>query len=164
MCTLAESYGCVALVHERVVVCVPVYCATHCIVPGFAGVCATNFEAPALCVRSPCATAVLPLHERVILYVPVYCSRVCVPLTSRDLLCVYVSRVLRLCCLVHERVVRCVPMYCATHCTVPGIRGRVRHLLRGTCSVCTLAKCYGCAALCMNVSYYVYLCTVLPIA
>ena len=35
----------------------------------------------------------------------------------------------------------------------------------GVCAIlCTLAVCYGCAALCMNVPYYVYRYTVLPIA
>ena len=92
----------------------------------------------------------------------------CVPLTSRHLLCMYVCLVLRLC--YPERIVLCVRVYSATHYMVPGIRGCVCHLLRGTCSVCTLAKSYGCFALvyerfipCVpvccatqNVSYYVY--------
>ena len=117
--------------------------------------CSTYFEASALCVRLPCVTAVLPCAQNVsysctgVLCYPLritWDSRVCVPLTSRHLLCVYVSRVLRLCCLVHERVVLCVPVYCATHCIVPGIRGCVWHLLRGTCSVCTCTVRYGCVA------------------
>ena len=43
-----------------------------------------------------------------------------------------------------------------THCMVHGIRGYVCHLLQGTCSVCTFAVCYGDAALCLDVSCYVY--------
>ena len=76
-----------------------------------------------LCVYdSPCATAVLP------------CTRICCTMCT-GMLCY------------PERVVLCVPVYCTTHCIVPGIRGCVCHLLRGTCSVCTLAGCYGCVAL-----------------
>ena len=36
-------------------------------------------------------------------------------------------------------------MCCATHCMVHGVHGYVCHLLRGTCSVCTFAVCYGYA-------------------
>ena len=68
--------------------------------------------------------------------------------SSRHLLCVYVFVVYYgRAALVHQRIILCVPVYCITHCTVPGIRGYVCHLLRGTCSVCTLAECYGCVAL-----------------
>ena len=87
----------------------------------------------------------------------------CVPLTPRHLLCVYVCRVLRLCfpvprtcrtiftaSLFLERVVLYLPVYCATHCIVHEIRGCVRHLLQGTCSMCTFAVCYGCASLCLE--------------
>ena len=41
-------------------------------------------------------------------------------------------------------------MYCATHCIGHGIRGYVCHLLRGTCSLCTHAMCYGCDSLCLE--------------
>ena len=112
------------LVPGRVVLCVPVCCATHCMVHVIGGY-------------------------------------VCI--TSRHLLYMYVSRVLRLCCLVPGRVVLCVAVCCATHCMVQ-IGGYVCHLLRGTCSVCTLAECYGCAVI---VQEQVVLCvqyTVLPIA
>ena len=97
--------------------------------------------------------------------------------SSRRLLCVYVFAVCYGCASLYldasyyvyryavlPRVVLCVPVYCGTHCIVPGFRGGVRHLLRGTCSMCTFAVCYGCAALCLDVSYYVYQYTVLPIA
>ena len=82
----------------------------------------------------------------------------CVPLTSRHLLCVYVNHVLRLCFPVPGRVVLCVSEYSATHCIVPRIRWGVCRLLRGTCCVRTFhffAVCYGCAALCLDVSYNV---------
>ena len=86
MCTFVVCYGCADLVHERVVLCVPVCCATqnvsyyvyqYTVLPialylGFAGVCATYFEAPALCVRQPSATAVLPLCMNVSYYVYQY--------------------------------------------------------------------------------------------
>ena len=92
-----------------------------------------------------------PLHST-------WVSRVCAPLTSRHLLCVYVCRVLLLCCLVPGRVVLCVPVYCATYCIVHGTRGYVWHLLRGTCSVCAVSL------LCINVSYCVHRHTMLLIA
>ena len=46
---------------------------------------------------------------------------------------------------------------------VHGIRGYVCRLLQGTCSECTFAVCYGYAALCLDVSCYVYRYAVLPI-
>ena len=92
-----------------------------------------------------------PLHST-------WVSRVGVPLTSRHLLCVYVSRVLRLCRLVPERVVLCVAVCCATHCMVHGIGGYVCHLLQGTCSVCSVLL------LCIDVSYCVHRYTMLLIA
>ena len=126
-----------------------------------------------LCVRLPCATAVLPcawacrtVCSGVLCYTlhGTWDSQVCVPLTSRHLLCMYVCRVLRLCRLVSGRVVLCVPLCCATHCIVHGIGGYVCHLLRGTCSVCTFAVCYGYATLCLDVSYCVHRYAVLPMA
>ena len=79
------------------------------------------------------------------------------PCTTTVLPCAWTCRTMctgRLC--YPERIVLCVPVYCATHCIV------VRHLLRGTCSVCTFTVCYGCAALCLDVSYCVYRYTMLP--
>ena len=85
--------------------------------------------------------------------------------SSRHLLCVYFfCRAPWLCSPVPGRVVLCVPVNCATHCIVAGFHGWVCHLLQGTCSVCTFAVCYGCAALCLDVSYCVSQCAVLHIA
>ena len=57
---------------ERVVLCVPVYCVTQCMVPVILESIATYFEAPALYVRLSCATAVLPLCMNVSYYVYQY--------------------------------------------------------------------------------------------
>ena len=152
-----------------------------------------------VCTFVVCDGRAALVHRRVVLYVPVYCATQNVPHY------VYRHTVLR-----RTYRIMCTGIL-ATHCIVPGIRGCLRHLRRGTCSVCTFlpcatalrscawtcrtmrtdmlccslrstwdsreclplisrhllcmsvfALCYGCAALCMELSYDVYRYTVQP--
>ena len=154
-CTFVVCYGRAARVHKRVVLYLTLYCTTQN-VPYY-------------------------VYQYTVLPIAKYLGfeGVCVPLTSRQLLSVYVFAVCygcaALCMNVSYYVYRYIvqPRTYRTMCTFIlcyllhstwNSRVCASHLLRGTWYVYVYAVCYGCAALCIDLSYYVYRYAVLLIA
>ena len=127
---------------KRVVLCVPVLCATHCIESGIRGCVCTFLRGTCIvCTFFVCYGRAALVHKRVVLYVPVYCATRNVPYY------LYRYIVLRKTCRILCTGVLCYSLHSTWDSRVC-VSLTSRHVLR----VYVFAVCYGCAALCMDLS------------